>query len=399
MFHEKALSEEQAMLRRFVADLAKEYGNAYFVKQSRADAFPAEFWKVLADNGFLGLEIPESLGGSPFQLADLVVLLYSLGAAGMTSFHLLDQLVAGHVLTAFADEAQKKAYWPALAAGEHWAAALFEDTTGGSAFACNTTAQKEGDTYVLNGSKPLVTLGGEAKHLLVAARTQPRDAANPAAGLILLAVDAGAPGITAQARELNVRVAETPEHRSATGDKYYRLELKDVRVPASALLGSEDGAAAKRALSRYLLMIAASAAGWGDRVIEQGVNYANQRVLYTEPISAYQAIQHPMVRAKTEVEMAKLLITRAVDAHGETDDADDLLTYSAMAKYLAAEAAFQAFDISMQAHGGSGFDRDTGLITLWPLSILARMLPMNGDLILEQYGERLLAPEPDTVPA
>ena len=390
MFHESALTEEQQLIRSFTKQLAKDYDNSYFLARVRANEFPQAFWDVLAKNGFLSLEAPEDHGGGTFQLADLVVLMYGLGAGGLVSYHLMDQLLAGHALSSFGDAAQKKAYWPGLIEGKRWAAATLEDTTGRDEFACATTAKLEGDSYVLKGKKRYVACAGEVERMLVTARIGKRNAADPAAGIGLFVVEAKAPGVKVKEREINVRVAETREARSIPGDVFFDVKLASGAAPAAARGGAADGAAAKSLFTRGMLMLAAAAVGWGDRVIDKAVDYANQRVLYTQPISSYQAIQHPMVRAKTEVEMAKLLIERAVEAEAETQDVNDRFSYASIAKYMASEGAFLAFDIGIQAHGGSAFDRETGVITLWPLVLMSRMIPLNSDVILERFGDRLL---------
>lgn len=391
MFHDEVLSEEQQMIRKVVSQLAKDYPNAYFLKKMRADQFPQEFFTALAENGFLGLEVQDTHGGSGFGLAELLILLYSLGLGGMASYHLLGQFLSAFTLSAHASGAQQAAHLPGLVQGRRWVTAMVEDVTGSDPWACATTAQAAGDRFVLNGRKLCVPCGGEVDYLLVAARTGAHVSVQSESGIGVYIVDAKADGVSIHERELSVRVADKREARSLTGDVFTDIVLKNVRVPREALIGTADGVVAKDMLGRSLLMLAAAAAGWGDRVIDQAVAYANQRVIFSDPISSYQAIQHPMVRAKTDVEMAKLLIERAVHGFTETTSSDDRLSYAANAKYLATEAAFNSCDIAIQAHGGSGFDREVGIITLWPLVLMSRMTPLNSDVILERFGERLVA--------
>lgn len=391
MFHDAAMTDEQLMLRKVLSQLAKDFPQSYFLTQTRADAFPQSFWSALAENGFLGLEASSAHGGSGMSLADLMVLLHGLGEQGMISYQLLGQLLACHALTAHGTAAQQKAHLHGIIAGKRFAAAMLEDGTGADAFACAATAAASADGYVLGGRKLCVAGAGEAEVLLVAARVSPPAGGAPEAGLGVFIVPADAKGVSVRGRELGMRVAETREPRAITGDLFGDVMLQDVAVPREALVGAADGAVFVDLLAQSLLMLAAAAAGWGDRVIGQGVAYAMQRVLYAEPIAAYQAIQHPMVRAKTDVEMAKLLIERAVHAYGETRDRADRLTYAAVAKQMATEAAFSAFDIAMQAHGGSSFDREVGLVTHWPLAAMARMMGMNTDAILTRFGGEVLS--------
>lgn len=390
MFHDAVLTEEQQMLRKVLTQMAKDYPQSYFLKKMRANEYPQEFWSALAQNGFLGLEADAAFGGSGMKLADLMVLLHGLSLNGMVSYQLIGQLLAGHALTAHGTPEQQKTHLPAVIAGTRFTAATIEDVTGADAFACATTAKPTANGYVLSGRKLCVAGGGEAAYLLVTARVAPAAPGAPQAGLGVFIVPAGAAGITVHERELGMRVAETREARAITGDVFCDVTLGDVAVPKAALLGAADGSAVLDLLSHTLLMLAASAAGAGERVIDLGVEYAKQRVLYTEPIAAYQAIQHPMVRAKTDVEMAKLFIERAVDGYAETTVPADRLSYASLAKQLATEAATSSFDIAMQSHGGSSFDREVGIITHWPLAMMARMWWFNNDEILVRFGDALL---------
>ena len=179
---------------------------------------------------------------------------------------------------------------------------------------------------------------------------------------------------------------------AATGDLFNNIQLEGVSVPAANLIGLQDqgGDLMKRIASRKMLMMALVSLGWGDRLLDKTVNYANQRTIFKDPISSYQAIQHPLVLAKTDVEMAKLLAERAAQAFDEHTSSDELLTFCGVAKSAATEAAFSMCDIAMQAHGGSGYDRDTGIISLWPLISMSRLFPLNNSVILERFAEQVV---------
>jgi acyl-CoA dehydrogenase len=391
MFHEQDLSEEQQMIRDVVVRLAGDFHNAYFLEHARAERFPAEFWKVLVENGFLGLEAPEEVGGSGCGLTDLVVFLYALGRGGLASYHLMGHLLAVHLLVACrGDGGRREDELAGAVAGRRWGVALTEDPRGHDAYAVAATASPDGGGFALSGIKIFVPSAHELDAVIVPARTAPRNDADPAGGIAFFVVDPKAAKVAV--RDIGVRVLTGREPQAITGDVFCELVLEGVKVGADARLGDAAvGDLLGTALTRMLLMLAATAVGWGDHAIAKGVDYANQRVLYSEPISAYQAIQHPMVRAQTEVEMAKLLIERAVTAAAEGADAAAMALYAGLAKASAVEAAVAAFDISMQAHGGSSFDRETGLITIWPLVLLARPLLLHADVVLERYGGQLLA--------
>ncbi|MBL4868146.1 MAG: acyl-CoA dehydrogenase, partial [Pseudomonadales bacterium] len=268
-----------------------------------------------------------------------------------------------------------------------------EQTQGNSLFHIATTAKRDGDDFILDGGKSYAVCAQMASYLIVAARTSEYDANNPEKGLSLFVVDAKSAGIEYSTKHLNVRVTEVREEMAATGDMFVDILFKGVKVPATGLLGDVDKAAEyiKRIASRQMLMISLMAIGWGDRLIDKTVAYANERVIFKDPISSYQAVQHPLVKAKTDVEMAKLLSERAAEIFDEVKDADTLLTYCGVAKRNATEAVFAACDIATQTHGGSGYDRDTGIISIWPLILLSRIAPLNNSRILENFAENVLA--------
>ena len=193
-------------------------------------------------------------------------------------------------------------------------------------------------------------------------------------------------------KELNVRVTPVEERMMITGDTFYDVLFDDVEVSREDLIGREDsgGEYIHNTSSLIMMMMAAASIGWGENVLEMAVEYAKTRVIYEEPIGSYQAVQHPMVRAKTDLEMAKLVLERAAIALDGGENPDDTAIYASMAKYAATEAAYHAFDIAIQAHGGSSFDRETGIITLWPLVLMSRMIPLNNEVILERFAEAAL---------
>jgi acyl-CoA dehydrogenase len=383
-------SEEQALISAFVAQLKKSYDQPYFLKHCRNNTFPAEFWSTLADNGFLGFESPEALGGSAFKTADLVLFLSAIAQAGMASYTLLNQLTSCDLLCTFGSRDQQAKYVGGLIRGERWGFSASARANGRQLFDVGMTAAKEGEDWILNGVHGSVIGGAENARLLVAARTTPGTEGAEGIGLFIL--DPGASGVSLAMQEMGIRVADAAEFRAITGDVFFTLTCTNVRVSAADMLGEPNrgGAIIEHSAARQMLMLAATGLGWGERVLAQTVEYANNRVIYEEPISSYQAIQHPMVRAKTEIELAKMLVERAVAEYESTEaGAESRLVASGVAKYSALEAAYKACDIAMQAHGGSGYDRDTGIITIWPLMLMGRMVPLNADSILADYADTI----------
>ncbi len=392
MFHDSSYTDEQQMIAGFAAQLEKDFDNAYFLSQAKEDEFPQKFWDVVVENGFLGLIAEERFGGSAFGSAELVVFLSSMAQAGAGSNVLINQLLCSDILSKYATDHQKEQYLPSLIAGDRWSYANLEQSDGRSVFDFEMTAEADGDNFVLNGAKHFVVGADGAKHLIVAARTSPYNKKNPEKGITLFVVDGNSKNIEIISKEINVRVITDREPTHVTGDAFFEVKFNATAIATNQVIGQvgQGGQLLESIAARQMLMMAGIAIGWGERILDKAIDYANTRVIYEEPIGSYQAVQHPMVHAKTALEMAKLLIRRSAAAYDADDPEQELFTYASIAKQHATEAGYAACDIGIQCHGGSGFDRDTGIITLWPLILLSRLVPLNNDVILERFSEEVL---------
>jgi len=265
-----------------------------------------------------------------------------------------------------------------------------EQTEGMDLFDLDMRAPRDAESYRLAGTKRFVAGARAASRMLVFARTAPDPEGDRKQGLSLFVVDPHQQGVETVPRELNVRVTPDEELVQITGDAFFDVVFDDLKVSHGDLIGEEGrgGEAVCEAGNLLFILSAVTAIGWGESVLEKAIEHAKTRVVFKDPIGSYQAIQHPMVRAKTELELAKLAIARAVSAYDKRDA--DLPVYASVAKCAATEAAYSACDISLQALGGGGFDRETGVITLWPLILLSRILPLNNEVILERFAEAAL---------
>ena len=383
---------EQKIIRDFTNQLAKKYDYSYFLENMKEEKFPTKFWKVLGEGGYIGMLAPDEYGGTDFKIEDLVVFFESMAKNGLVSHQLMNQVVCCDFLTKYGNEEQKKKYIPGRISGTLCTYAYLEQNEGMSLFDLNMSAVKNGNTYTLNGRKVYVAGARESKHLIVAARTKPLDPENEKEGLSLFLLDANSKGIEMVPKELNVRVIEEKEMMMITGDTFYEVNFNDVEIPQESLIGLENsgGEYIDATSSLMMIIMAATSIGWGQNLLEKAIEYSKIRAIYEEPIGSYQAIQHPMVRAKTDLELAKLVVERAANACDDKEDQEEVSIYAGIAKYTASEAAYSACDIAIQCHGGSGFDRDTGIITQWPLVLLSKIIPINNEVILEQYADAAL---------
>ena len=392
MFQESQYSDEQNLIAAFSGQLSKEYDERYFLRETKLKNSPKAFWKELSEGGYLGIIVKEDFGGVGLNTEDLGVFLYHMAKQGLASFQLINQLLCADIISQFGSDSQRDQLIPGITDGELWCYADLEHAQGRSLFDIAARAEKSGDHYVLQGQKGYAVCGLNAKKLIIAARTSDYDETNSQQGISLFWLDARSAGIEYSKEHLNVRLVKEREEMAATGDLFNNIQLENVTVPASNLIGVQDqgGDLIKRIASRKLLMMALISIGWGDRLLDKTITYANQRVIFKDSISSYQAVQHPMVLAKTDLEMAKLLAERAAQVFDQSAANDELLTFCSVAKRAATEAAFAVCDIAMQTHGGSGYDRDTGIISLWPLVSMSRLFPLNNDVILENFAEQVI---------
>ncbi len=385
---------EQKIIRDFVHQLAKDFNANYFLENMKNEEFPINYWKVIGEGGYIGMLASEEYGGTGFMIEDLVIFFEAMAKKGLVSHQLMNQVVCCDILTKYGNEEQKKKYIPGIISGTICSYASMEQSEGMSLFNINMRADRKGPIYKLNGRKNYVVGAKASSNLIIAARTKPLDLDKDSKedGISLFLLDSNTEGIEMIPKEINVRVTSENEMMMITGDTFYEVHFNDVVVSQGNLIGQENsgGQYIHDTSSLMMIIMAVTSIGWGEKVLEMAVEYAKNRVIFKEPIGSYQAIQHPLVRAKTDLELAKLVMERAVSACDNHENPEEIAVYASMSKYAATEAAYNACDIAIQAHGGYSFDREMGIITLWPLILLSRIIPLNNDVILERFSEAAL---------
>ena len=303
----------------------------------------------LASMGLLGIRIPEEYGGSGMDTQAYALCVEEIARVdGSTALTVASHngLGTGHVL-AFGSEEQKRRYLPAAASGRWLAAwALTEPGSGSDSAALRTTARRDGDGWVLNGTKAFITQGSVGGFCVVLART---DADAPKQqGITAFVVEHGTPGFTASKHllKLGCRSSDTAE-----------LSLENVVVPETQRVGEvgRGFADTMRILDRGRISIAAMALGLGYGALDKSVAYAKERHAFGKPIAEFQAIQFSLADAKAELDAASLLVYRAawLADRGQTHSKE-----AAMAKLFASEAATRACNTAVQVHGGYGYVRE-----------------------------------------
>jgi acyl-CoA dehydrogenase len=310
------------------------------------DEIPESIRKAAADMGLFGFALPEEYGGLGLSMEQEARLVFELGytTPAFRSLFGTNNGIAGHVLMLSASEAQKAEFLPKVASGE-WTAsfALTETDAGSDPAGLKTTAVKDGESWVVNGSKRYITNAPVADVFMVFARTDPD--ASPSKGISCFLVPATTAGVSVSAKDKKMGQAG-----AWTADVY----LDDVRVPANALIGGEGlgYATAMACLAHGRLHIAALCMGTSQRLVDEMVGFATERVQGGKPIAEHQLIQALIADSQTDLMAGRSLVLEAARAY---DSGEDTKLGPACAKYFASEAVGRVADRAVQVHGGSGY--------------------------------------------
>ncbi|MER6026695.1 acyl-CoA dehydrogenase family protein [Streptomyces sp. NPDC001851] len=339
------LSEEQAAVRRLAHDFVEREIAPHVVEWDRAEEVDRGIVKKLGEVGFLGLTIDEEYGGSGGDHLAYCLVTEELGRGdssvrGIVSVSL--GLVAKSV-AAWGDEEQKRRWLPGLTAGAYVGCfGLTEPGTGSDAGNLTTRAVRDGDDYVINGTKMFITNGTWADVVLLFARST--DAPGHK-GVSAFLVPADTPGLTRRPLhgKLGLRGQATAE-----------LALEDVRVPASALLGEEGKgfSVAMSALAKGRMSVAAGCVGIAQAALDAAVRYAGEREQFGKPIARHQLVQELISDIAVDVDAARLLTWRVADL---IDRGQPFAVESSKAKLFASEAAVRAANNALQVFGGYGY--------------------------------------------
>jgi alkylation response protein AidB-like acyl-CoA dehydrogenase len=342
-------SEQHKLLRQSVRDFARSEIAPHAQRWDQEERFPTELVPKLAQMGLLGIRIPEQYGGAGMDTLAYAICVEEVarvdGSIALTvASH--NGLGTGHV-RAFGSEEQKRKYLPKAASGEQLAAwALTEPGSGSDAAALRTVARRDGDDWVIDGTKTFITQGSVAGFCVVLARTNPD--VPKQRGITAFIVERGMAGFSASGhmRKLGCRASDTAE-----------LSLAGVRVSDAQRLGEVDEGFAQtmRILDGGRISIAAMAVGLGYGALAMATGYAKERRAFGKTIGQFQAVQWMLADAKAELDAAALLTYRAAWL---ADQGKRHTKEASMAKLFASEAASRACNAAVQVHGGYGYVRE-----------------------------------------
>ncbi|MFH1260050.1 MAG: acyl-CoA dehydrogenase family protein [Elusimicrobiota bacterium] len=342
-------TEEQKMIIDLARKIAQEKMKPMREHYDAAEEFPWAIVKELAKADLCGVYIPQEYGGFGGGVFSLVLVVEELCKVdGGTALAIAATALGTIPILLFGSEEQKKKYLPAIAKGEKLAAfGLTEPQAGSDAGATQTTARRDGDDYILNGTKCFITNAGEAEVYTVIAMTNKSKGSRGASAFI---VEKGTPGFTFGKKEKKMGI-----RASATGE----LIFQDCRLPAKNMIGKEGHGfiVAMKTLDASRPGVAAQALGIAAGALEESVQYSRQRLQFGKPINSLQAIQHMLADMATQVEAARALVyatARTIDAN----PGDRITMYSAMSKLFASDVAMKVTTDAVQIFGGYGYMRE-----------------------------------------
>jgi len=378
-----ALTEQQELIRKEVATLARSFPADYWLEKDKSGEYPWEFVKAFGAGGWLGAVIPEEYGGSGLGVTEAAILLHEICAAGAGTtgaspihFYMFPPMpVVKH-----GSAALKERYLPAIARGESvMSFGVTEPNAGTDTSRIETRAELRGDRFVVNGRKVWNTNARQATHMLLLARTSPRDPAKPFAGLTLFFTPFDRTKIT-------VREIEKMGRRAVDSNEIF---IDGLEIPTTDVVG-EVGRGFYHlldSLNPERVLTAIEAVGIGRAAIERASQYAKERVVFGRPIGQNQAIAHPLAQAWAKLEAAELITMKAawLFDHGRPCGAE-----ANTAKLLAADAGFEACDVAVQTHGGYGYAKEFHVERLFREVRLYKIAPVSQQMVLNYLSEHVL---------
>ena len=341
-------SETQSMIAQSIRDFSEKNIRPYIMEWDEAQIFPILLFKKLGEMGFMGILVPEELGGSGLGYHEYITIVEEISKVDPSiglSVAAHNSLCTNHILT-FGTAIQKQKWIPKLASGEHIGAwGLTEHDTGSDAGGMNTTAVKDGDFWIVNGAKNFITHAISGDVSVVIVRTGEK---GDSKGMTAFVFEKGMPGFTSGKKEnkLGMRASETAE-----------LIFDNCRIPDANRLGEvgEGFVQSMKILDGGRISIGALSLGIAKGAYEAALKYSKERHQFGKPICEFQGVSFKLVDMATEIEASELLLHKAAFLKNQNRK---MTTLSAMSKMYASEMCVKVANEAVQIHGGYGYTKD-----------------------------------------
>ncbi len=377
-------TDDQIAIRDAIMKVCREFDADYWLDCDTTGDFPQEFVRAVCEGGWFGIAMPEAYGGSGLGITEASIMMQAVaesgaGYTGASAIHL--NLFGLNPVVVFGTEEQKQRWLPPLIRGEDSACfGVTEPNAGLDTTSLQVRADKSGDGYLINGQKHWTSMAQRANKVLLLVRTTARDE-----------VKRKTDGLSLFYTDLNRDYAEIHEipkmGRKAVDSN--AVFYDNMPVPHEDLIGEEGKGFhyILHGLNPERILIAAEAIGLGRIALKRAVDYANERVVFGRPIGQNQAIQHPLARIHMELEAANLM---TFNASSKYDAGEECGFEANAAKYLAAEAGFNACEQAVLTHGGMGYAREYHVERYLREIMIPRIAPVSREMILNFVGEKVL---------
>lgn len=376
-------NEDQLQLREGIRRSCEPFDAEYWAKRDSEGGFPHDFHRKLADDGWLGIAIPEQFGGSGLGITEAALMMMTIsetgaGLSGASAVHM--NIFGLHPVVVFGTDEQKRRWLPSLVAGEDKACfAVTEPNTGLNTLKLKTFARREGDDYVVSGQKVWISTAQVANKMLLLARTTPIEECTSSKGLSLFYIDLDRTSI-------EVREIEKMGRKCVDSNQVF---IDNLRISSADRIG-EEGRGFEyilHGMNPERILIAAEAVGLGKVALARATQYAGEREVFDRKIGKNQGIQHPLARSWMELSAAELMVFKAATLY---DAGKSCAAEANASKYLAAEACFSACENAILSHGGMGYAKEYHVERYMREAWIPRLAPISPQLILCFIAEKVL---------
>ncbi|MDQ1662241.1 MAG: acyl-CoA dehydrogenase [Blastococcus sp.] len=383
-----ALTEDQQALVAGVRELAARFDDQYWMEKDAAHEFPTEFYDTLAAGGWLGVTIPEEYGGHGLGITEASLILEAVSATGggmnaASSIHL--SIFGMHPVVVHGSEEMKRTNLPRIVDGDlHVCFGVTEPGAGLDTTRITTFARRDGDDYVVNGRKIWISKAKESEKILLLTRTTRFEDLEPQGlrktdGLTLFLTDL-------DPDHVDIRPIRKMGRNAVTSNELF---IDDLRVPAAHRIGEEgkgftyllDG------LNPERMLVAAEALGLGRVALARAVRYGTEREVFGRPIGMNQGLQFPLADSLARLDAAELTLRKATWLY---DNGQPCGREANTAKYLCADAGFEAADRALQTHGGMGYSEEYHVARYFREARLLKIAPLSQEMVLNYLGSHVL---------
>ncbi|MEE6164523.1 MULTISPECIES: acyl-CoA dehydrogenase family protein [unclassified Mycolicibacterium] len=383
-----ALTEDQQLIRASVAELAAKFDDHYWMEKDQAHEFPQEFYDAIAGGGWLGMTIPEQYGGHGLGITEATILAEEVARSGggmnaASSIHM--SIFGMQPVVVFGSDDMKAATLPRIADGDlHVCFGVTEPGAGLDTSRITTFARRNrdssGENYIVNGRKVWISKALESEKILLLTRTTPYDEVEKKTdGLSLFFTDL-------DRDHVDIRPIRKMGRNAVSSNELF---IDDLRIPVEHRIGEEGKGFSYilHGLNPERMLIAAEALGIGRVALDRAVQYANERVVFDRPIGMNQGIQFPLADSLARLDAAELILRKATWLY---DNGKPCGKEANMAKYLCADAGFDAADRALQTHGGMGYSEEYHISRFFRESRLMKIAPVSQEMILNFLGSHVL---------